>query len=337
LQSALRVSCFLILAAGSTSAHKAFAWGAVGHSMIAEVASQLATSGSSFWNTNKELLGQLANVPDVMWKQSDTVSQERPNHWFQIDNYVTNPVQFPQALYSYANAVAQHQLPFVTENGTAPWRSEQFYLLGLAALKNNDDVKALQMAGALAHYIGDVSQPLHVTRNFDGPAPSKNGIHKFFETDNLNVVDRGQLQDSVAQKTKLMLADSAFVSTYDQGLVAGTFQEIIRAASHTQNILDIDSQFGRNEEGSKQQLTLAQQRLADGAASLSIVLSHMWKDSGRADSGKKVSAPAPSFVPADFSHTSKLWDSTGQQDSPASFNEDCGNSNRGLEFHSLSN
>ncbi|NBW81675.1 hypothetical protein EBR21_07960 [bacterium] len=326
LRRVLRASCFLVLILESTSARSAFAWGSFGHSMIAEIGSELADSGHDFWSSNKDLLGQLANVPDVVWKQSDTIAQERPTHWFQIDNYVDNPVQFPQALYSYANAISQHQVPFVTENGTVPWRSEQMYMLALAALKRNDDVTAIQMAGALSHYIGDISQPLHVTRNYDGPAPNKNGIHKFFETDNLNSTDKSQLRESVLQTGKTLLARGELTSSFAKGLVPGTFQEVIRSSADVQTILDIDSHHGRNGQGSKQQLEIAQQRLSDGAASLSIVLSRLWKESGRTDVAKKVNADPPEFVQVDYDQSSASVSEMNPPSTNSLLNDDCSSS-----------
>jgi hypothetical protein len=43
-------------------------------------------------------------------------------------------------------------------------------------------------------------------------------------------------------------------------------------------------------------LTLAETRMADGAASLAIILSHLWQDAGNPQSGATVFIDVPAWV-----------------------------------------
>lgn len=296
----ISLSLGIALFAGMLS-QKAFAWGSLGHSLIAEIAAETSSAGNAFWSANSKVLGQLANVPDVVWKQDATINEERPTHWFQIDAYVDDPASYPQALYSFVAAVARHQLPFVTKNGTATWRSEQMYDMALDALKQNNDERAIQIVGALAHYIGDISQPLHVTRNYDGPNGTKNGIHRYFETENLDSIDKATLINEVLQETRRLKSMSDIDKSFSTDVLEGTFGAVARSARNTQAIFDIDTQQGRTASGSAKMLSLAKLRLADGSASLSAILSKLWTDSKRIDVAKKLTVRPPDFIPVRYS------------------------------------
>lgn len=309
----ISLSLGLTLFAGSFS-QKAFAWGALGHSLIAEIAAETSTAGHSFWSSNSKTLGQLANVPDVVWKQDATINAERPTHWFQIDAYVEDPATYPQALRSFIAAVARYQLPFVTKNGTATWRVEQMYEMALDALKQNNDERAIQIVGALAHYIGDISQPLHVTRNYDGPNGTKNGIHRFFETENLDSIDKDTLINQVMQETRQLKTTTDLDKSFSTDVLEGTFAAVVRSARNTQSIFDIDSQHGRNAAGSEKMLTVAKLRLADGSASLSAVLTKLWTESKRSDVANKLNVRPPEFIPVKY---------TSAQGSQESIQQDC--------------
>jgi hypothetical protein len=58
----------------------------------------------------------------------------------------------------------------------------------------------LVLAGVLAHYVGDISQPLHVTENYDGKKTNQDGIHSFFEETLVNEL-YPRLDDFVHQET----------------------------------------------------------------------------------------------------------------------------------------
>jgi hypothetical protein len=43
--------------------------------------------------------------------------------------------------------------------------------------------KWFMLAGPMAHYVGDLSMPLHVSENYDGQLTGQKGIHHYFEED----------------------------------------------------------------------------------------------------------------------------------------------------------
>ena len=80
--------------------------------------------------------------------------------------------------------------------GSAPWRVTQLAGLAYEALKNIKS-RAKQKrskwiehvnsyivhSGLLAHFTGDLSQPLHTTTNYDGWKNNQGGLHRYFESD----------------------------------------------------------------------------------------------------------------------------------------------------------
>ena len=75
-------------------------------------------------------------------------------------------------------------------NGTAPWRMQQMAILLVTTLKRKDvsPVEVLQVAATLGHYVGDLGNPLHVTKDYDGQSIGENGLHSFFEGTSVNAI-----------------------------------------------------------------------------------------------------------------------------------------------------
>ena len=272
------------------------AWGATGHQIVAYVGASLATEGLAFWQANADGMRQLSTVPDRVWKSLPTSSTEKPNHFFQADAYVADInsselMSFPK---SYADAVTKYGDKTVVVNGTAPWRIRQFYKLATAALQANDASLALQYAGVMSHYIGDLSQPLHVSENFNGQLTGNSGIHSYFETTILK--NETQLRADVMLRAKALLKDPAFLAQFNSDLSDTVLSETSRSIRFRDQILQTDTRLGRSAAGAAAQLELAKDRMADGAATMAIVLSHLWKDGGQNLNASPIAVMDPAWV-----------------------------------------
>ena len=163
---------------------KAHGWGDRGHRVVNLAAIDLMSSpAAAFFKANKDNLARLSLTPDQGWKQSN-YQQERPMHFFQWDQYRESALGSTGGGFETLNLAAViHQIgdDFVKENGSAVWRSADIYAKLVTALRAQDWGKALQMAGVLGHYIGDLSQPMHVTADYDGQSINRSGVHKYFE------------------------------------------------------------------------------------------------------------------------------------------------------------
>jgi hypothetical protein len=152
------------------------------------------------------------------------------------------------------------------------------------------------MAGALAHYVGDLSQPLHVSQDYDGRFGLQTGIHSFFETTVLSRKDRLELIAEVKAKAALLLADPNFVASMNQGIAQAIRQEMARSAQFIERVLDQDERLGRGAEGAEAQYRLAVDRMADGAATLALILGQIWQDAGQPPVRERLRVNNPSWV-----------------------------------------
>jgi hypothetical protein len=280
---------------------QAFGWGAKGHQIIAYVGAQLATDGQAFWQANLEPMRTLSTVPDRVWKRSATKSQEAPNHFFQIDSYESDSnfdhiADFPS---SYVEAIQKYTENTVVQNGTAPWRIRQLYHLALQSLRAGDMKTGLQYVGTLSHYVGDISQPLHVSENYDGQKSGNKGIHAYFETTIIN--NEMQIRDEVKIRAQRLLKAATFRRLFEGQLMNVILQEVERSIAYRDAILKNDDQYGRNPKGAAVQLDLAEDRMADGAATLTLILNRLWQDSGLVAHATPMTIQDPSFVQPDFS------------------------------------
>lgn len=105
------------------------------------------------------------------------------SHYIHMDDYPSFFAgTFPR---SYDAVVALHSASFVQSQGTAPWtfiaRSELLTNQMAAALDVDDWIDLLQTAAVQAHFIEDLHNPFHLTRNYDGQLTGNSGIHARYE------------------------------------------------------------------------------------------------------------------------------------------------------------
>ena len=284
------------------SCSQGFGWGATGHEIVSYSGAALASGGGrAFWGANVSGMRQLSTVPDRVWKSSATYAQESSNHWFQVDNYYQNYdastiQQFPKV---YAQAVSQYGADVIIKNGTAPWRIVQLYQLAVAAFRSGRTSLGLQYAGTMSHYIGDLSQPLHVSENFDGADTGQSGIHAWFET--TNIQNETAIRARVMQEAQQLLSRQDYLAETSGSLMTILFNEIARSIAWRDTVLANDKRYGRvSPQAQSVQLQLAVDRMADGAAVLSIVLDMMWADVGQNLNATPIPVTDPSWVTNDY-------------------------------------
>ena len=70
------------------------------------------------------------------------------------------------------------------KHGTLPWTINEQVAAVSAAMKQDDPARLAVAIAVLSHYVGDLHQPFHTTRNFDGQLTGNHGIHLVID-DNL--------------------------------------------------------------------------------------------------------------------------------------------------------
>lgn len=168
------VALALSLAIRPAPAH---AWGSAVHRLINRNAvSNLppAFAGFAQWADQLETLATAADE-----RKPDTPG-EAMKHYIDIDDYPEFLAgTFPHA---YTAAVARYGLNRLESNGIGPWALLDSYDQLVLDFKAKDWAHAVITAGDIGHYAGDLHQPLHITRNYDGDDTGQGGIHSRFES-----------------------------------------------------------------------------------------------------------------------------------------------------------
>lgn len=265
-----RTATVLLLATLSVS-QQAWAWGETGHRVVNNTAVDLMDEPlKEFFTTNRQTLEDFAITPDKLWKQGKTRFAEAPLHYFHWDNYEATEAggKMPMLISKVIKLLGY---PFVRSKGAAVWRSNDLYRLLVEALKNKDWPLALQMAGPLGHYIGDLAQPMHNNSDYDGQSIKRPGVHSYYEGRIVDMTSRAELDTVTAKEGSL-----------EMGTILGSKAEkelriidiaINEGKTSMEDLDDVLKQFGpdntQNVDGLK---VLGYKHMGRGAANLA----HIW-------------------------------------------------------------
>lgn len=289
----LLLLCFLV----TPHAH---AWGRRGHSIVCQTAAALLTDHPVLKQHSFDL-GFYCNVPDLVWKKPATYATEAPQHFMDLEifdrafaklNLVDDPFKMSRRDFDKSYS----QVP--VSAGRAYWRIRELMdrLDGIAkSLTSVGAAKAarfgaqenwLVTAGAIGHYVGDLSQPLHVTENYDGQLSGQKGVHAWFEDDSVDEL-------STAPPARLEADVGAIASqkwkSFDQKTRPLSVLEVLKELAQESKdefptLLKIDKNVGRKDikKASAAFEPMIKSRLAAGALALAALWSREldWKYDG---------------------------------------------------------
>jgi hypothetical protein len=288
------------MAAGSLLATPAFGWGKTGHELVNATAADLMRSPARrFFQANKTALQKIANTPDTLWKRPPNGDAEGPTHFFHWDRYGRSPIADGISGFTLSQALTTLGDTFVKDNGSAVWRTSGLYKMLVAAIRTQDWKRTLQLAGVLGHYVGDMSQPMHASSDYDGQSIGRSGVHRYFEATLLERTERNDVlagaQEIGAERREALEHDrreDACVP-YVRSLVLAEGQ-----ASHDDlsGIYDMFEERSQDDDGLR---TYFGPRVGDGAA----VLAKIWDtaveeaDVSRGFPGEALTVQEPAFIP----------------------------------------
>lgn len=166
------LTLFLLIMIGWPAA---FPWGNAGHRFINARAVYHLPGQMQLFIMDSAVFAQHASDADSR-KSFDT--SEGQKHFIDIDDYP----EYQNLPHGYDSVVAVYGAGRVWNNGILPWATVVTYDSLVARLTRADWSGAVLTASDLGHYVGDGHQPLHDTKNYDGYAPQKTGIHSRYET-----------------------------------------------------------------------------------------------------------------------------------------------------------
>jgi hypothetical protein len=302
-------SSFIALLA-PTSAH---AWGRDGHMMVNRLAAENLPAEVPYFLRNGNgvsVMEWMGPEPD-RWKQRDAepelVATQSPDHFFDYEwaTWGGTPCQpgttdcndgykFPRKRYDFIHALAAAQaahpaeLKYIDTIGFQPWQVEEVWQRLKSDMReyrklvaSNGDTAPVQLAilfdaGWLGHYVGDGSQPLHLTIQYNGwqpSTPNPNGyttehkIHALFESIYVSA------NIKPADVTPLVAATKPTDITDEWNQY---FQYINHSHSLVEKVYQLDKTGAFTGAGTPEGKTFTEERLAAGAIELRDLIYSAW-------------------------------------------------------------
>lgn len=272
----------------------AHAWGKRGHSIVCQTASYLEAKlpKGQFFKTHSFDLGYYCNVPDLIWKRPENYQQESFNHFIDMEIFSREiKADELEAAFALDRVAFNAKYPKVTDKaGRSFWRIREMldsaHALG-EKLKSTDlssderykmQADWLVRLGAAGHYIGDLSQPLHVTENYDGQMNDQKGVHRWFEDDAVDELfhsDKGPGLES-----EVMAAAEKKWKALKPGWEKRPALEVIEELARSSNaslkeLMTIDKKQGRKDikKASAAFQKMIVDRMAEGAVATAVLWS----------------------------------------------------------------
>jgi hypothetical protein len=274
---------------------QAFAWGHDAHSMINRLAgANLPNDVPAFLRSLAALdaLAYYGPQPDH-WRSEDTALYATlvPEHDINLEIAdLAGPL--PPTRYEYIAAVAAAQAKHPDlkldpqDVGLLPYSATETYVMLKSAMRdyrsaiaNKDDTKPVEaeivfLAGLLGHYVGDGSQPLHVTVNYNGwtTGPNPHGyttdhtIHSRFESDFVH--------------DNIKIGDVAPLVAAKPVVLRDVFPDFVAYLRHSNSLVEkvyqLDKTGAFTGAGTPQGKAFTEERIAAGATELRNMIYTAW-------------------------------------------------------------
>ncbi len=275
------------------SASKAFSWGARGHHSICEAAVYLIKEKDlkDFLLSRTHMMGHLCNIPDTSWRSlpPELTKMGNPAHYINPEKLNVKVKDIPLD----PKEIEKKFKVSITELGFNWWRAEQMHRLSAQRKSNFDDTifSFITHSGLMGHFVGDNSQPFHVTADYDGFDKGHGGIHSYYESDVVDHLPLNLTQLIVQQAQKIQKAKK------DKELIKGSVLENMKALaqlseSEIEKVLKLDQitkpSVSKSERGMsiktraerKDPATTAKKfesLITEQMARASLVLAHSWE------------------------------------------------------------
>ena len=227
-----------------------------------------------FFKANSASLQRLAVEPDSLLKRKFGKSEEI-RHYINIEYFGADP--FAAIVPDKAAMEKRFGASTVRRAGTLPWTIVDLSTALQSAWSAGQCGNVLTLAGYLAHYVGDASQPLHSTIRYDGYRRDR-GIHARVEM----AVDHQAAELGAAAAGEAHLEDIATVW-------AAAIAEIRDANSHVEELIQADRTAREQSKFDRKQYTAALMsrerpmiaaQLARAASVLASIWLYEWKRAG---------------------------------------------------------
>jgi hypothetical protein len=284
---------FVAFVALAVTAASAYAWGNEGHRMVNRLAASLLPSDVPAFLRSDAAVAEIEYLgpePD-RWRalaEPELSAAQAPEHFIDLEPAdALGP--FPRNRLDFESKVfASGQRP--EKIGLQPWETMEVWERLKAALREyrhliaaGQNTQAVEQAvifyaGWLGHYVGDGSQPLHTTIQYNGwVGPNPNGyttehsIHWQFE---------GPFVGANIQPAQIQ-AKMSPVHAIDGDLFTAYIAYLRDTATHVEKVYQLEKAEGFVGAGSPESRDFAAARLAAGASMLRDMIYTAWLESDK--------------------------------------------------------
>ena len=276
-----RASVATALAVAVLLPSPALAWGAAAHRYLTlRVIELLPPELKPMFVKNQDEFVLRSNDPDL-WRL--LFEDEVPNHQidFGVDDY--GPYPFTALPRDYGAAIEKFGVVTVRRHGTLLWRIQELYgtvrrtFEGFARGQLYVEGNTVLYAAALAHYLEDAHQPLHVHNNYDGQLSGQRGVHSRFESE---LFEKFQSRLAITPAAPHHIAsarDFAFDTALDAHQLVPQILSADKSAIGDRDIYD-DRYFDRFFS---QMQPLLERQMGKAITAVASVIVSAWEDAGR--------------------------------------------------------
>jgi hypothetical protein len=230
------VALILATAAWAALPAPAGAWGGATHHYIARNYSQHLPAEIDGLRAYDSVVDEKVTDPDT--RKSYTPG-ESSRHYIDIDAYP----EFLAGTLSHDRAALEQEYGVyaVLNHGVLPWATGEVMATLTQQFQARQWSQAATTIADLCHYVGDATQPLHCTQNYDGQQSGNDGIHARYESD-MMALHLGELHTAPATVAYYPSAVEAMF-----GIIAASWADVSTlTAADTQAQSETQGQFDGN-------------------------------------------------------------------------------------------
>ncbi|HJR58502.1 MAG TPA: hypothetical protein VJ813_03865 [Vicinamibacterales bacterium] len=270
------VTLFVAALAASAPA-RADAWGFEAHKYImGRAIALLPQQIRPFFEASRVALVEHVVDPDL-WRTAGW-DEEGTQHFIDMDAYGPHP--FTALPHDLDEAIGKHGKAFVEQNGTLPWRTEEFYRKLVDAFRqtqpySRENIKFF--SSVVGHYAADAHVPFHAALNHDGQLTEQWGIHARFESD---LFERNRARLRIVPRPLTPVAsvrELIFTALTESFPFVRPVLEADKAAVAGRDVYDDGyyvSFFGKVRP-------ILEQRVSDSITAVASIIAAAWVEAGR--------------------------------------------------------
>lgn len=289
-RSAVPAAALLLLASAAPFAH---AWGNEGHRLVNKLGASALPADVPAFLRSKEAIDEIEYLgpePD-RWRspaEPELNAAQAPEHFIDLELAdALGPLPHKRLDFE-AKVFAAGQRP--EKIGLQPWVTDEVWERLKAAMRqyrdmqaNHDDTKQVEQAiifycGWLGHYVGDGSQPLHTTVQYNGwTGPNPNGyttdhkIHWQFEGPFVGAnIHAADVEPHMTQ-----------VKAIDGDLFDAYLAYLRHSATYVEKVYQLEKAGGFVGAGTADSRDFTAERIAAGASMLRDMIYSAWLDSAQ--------------------------------------------------------